>query len=87
MKAINEDAKHCSFSLELYSTLGTTQLGDSRHNWNDSKLENGVPLFARAVTVSLQSLSSTDGLASSGGQQTINLAESLFVCKLWVEMS
>ena len=50
-----------------------------RHNWRDSKLQNGVPLFARAVTVSLQSPSSTDGLAS--------LAESLFVCKLWVEMS
>ena len=69
LKAINEDAKHCSFSLELYSTLGTTQLGDSRHNnWRDSKLQNGVPFFARAVTVSLQSPSSTDGLASSGGQ-------------------
>ena len=67
-RAINEDAKHCSFSLELYSTLGTTQLGDSRHNWRDSKLQNGPPLFARAVTVSLQSPSSTDGLASSGGQ-------------------
>ena len=66
MKAINEDAKHCSFSLELYSTLGTMQLGDSRHNWRDSKLQNGAPLFARAVTVSLQSPSSTDGLASSG---------------------
>ena len=75
MKAINEDAKHCSFSLELYSTLGTTQLGDSRHNWRDSKLQNGVPLFARAVTVSLQSPSSTDGLKGGQyhGQYTINL--------------
>ena len=61
MKAVNGDAKYCSFAGELYLMLGTMQVSDSKQNWKDSKLENGTPLFVRAVTVLLQSLSSTDG--------------------------
>ena len=68
MKAINEVAEHCSFVRELNHGPGTTQLNDSKQNRRDSKLENGAPFFARAVTVLPQSLSSADVLASSGGQ-------------------
>ena len=64
VKAINEDARHCSFSLELYSTLGTTQLGDSS---SIGEIVNCKTARHYCNSVATESMS-TDGLASSRGQ-------------------